>query len=47
MDPEVSLDHGELEHGQEVQGGLLVTGGDTAGMLEPADTPLDDVPLAI
>jgi hypothetical protein len=37
---EVSLDHGQLEHGQEVDGKFLETCGNASGVLQPPDRPL-------
>jgi len=44
---EVSLDHGELKHGQEVDGSFFVACGDSSGLLEPADAALHDVAARI
>ena len=38
---------GELDHGEEVLGQLVVTGGDTAEVLQLGEEALDEVPLAI
>ena len=43
MDFEVTLDHGQFEHGQEVHSGFFKASGDTSGVLEPAHAPLDDI----
>ena len=43
MDFEVSLDDGQFEHGQVVDGCFFVASGDASGLLEPADAALDDV----
>ena len=36
-------DEGQLEHGQEAEGELVVPGGDGAAALEPPDGALHDV----
>ncbi len=41
------MDHSELDHGEEVRGQLLVTGGDAPAALEPADAPFDHVPASV
>ena len=47
MDPEVPLDHGELQHGQEVDRGLFVASGDPTGVLEPANAAFNHIASAV
>ena len=45
--PEPEADGGELEHGEEVRGMLLVARGDAATMLDPVEEALDAVALSV
>jgi len=45
--PQAALDHGQLDHGEKVQRQLLVSRGDSAAALQPADAALHDVAAAV
>ena len=47
MDFEVLLDHCQLEHGEEVDGGFFKACCDAAGVFKPADAAFDDVSLFV
>lgn len=46
-EPEAALNHGEFDHGEDVDGKLLVLSGEASALLEPADHAFDDVAVAI
>src|SRR5215207_9661535 len=44
---EVALEHGQLDHGEEVDGELFEARGESAVLLEPAHHALDDIAPAV
>src|SRR5215207_6707626 len=47
QEAEAALEHGQLDHGEEVDGELFEARGESAVLLEPAHHALDDIAPAV